>query len=127
MKKTFVFATLLFTLHLIINYRFLWADWLIETVDSKGVVGGGTSIALDTNGCPHISYWDWTNGDLKYARWNTSPTLNWTGETNYTSDGLHPERGLSTDTFVYRIKYIDYENDPPASGYPKVHILKGGY
>jgi hypothetical protein len=27
---------------------------------------------------------------------------------------------------VYRIKYIDDDNDPPKSDYPKVHILKGG-
>jgi len=54
------------------------------------------------------------------------PSLSWTGETNYTSDGLDPETGTSSTNFTYRVKYSDEDNDPPASGFPKVHILKGG-
>ncbi|KAF5426571.1 MAG: hypothetical protein C5S41_02440, partial [Candidatus Methanomarinus sp.] len=37
--------------------------WSNETVDSDGNVGGGSSIALDSNGHPHISYYDITNHD----------------------------------------------------------------
>ncbi|MCD6119511.1 hypothetical protein J7K50_06685 [bacterium] len=43
--------------------------WHIETVDSDGNVGKYTSIALDSGGYPHISYWDETNNALKYAYW----------------------------------------------------------
>ncbi|OIO75397.1 MAG: hypothetical protein AUJ85_03115 [Elusimicrobia bacterium CG1_02_37_114] len=57
---------------------------------------------------------------------NNAPTLDWTGETNYTSDGLDPETGDSTTTFVYRVTYTDIDNDAPANGYPKVYIKKGG-
>ena len=49
-------------------------DWAIETVDSAGIVGSFTSLALDSSGSPHISYYDGSNGNLKYAAWD--PTLN---------------------------------------------------
>lgn len=57
---------------------------------------------------------------------NNAPVLSWTGESNYTTDGIHPETGTSTTTFIYRVKYADADNDAPANGYPKVHILKAG-
>ena len=44
------------------------SDWDIETVDSEGWVGYYTSMSLDGDGYPHISYRDsWPNNDLKYA------------------------------------------------------------
>jgi len=57
---------------------------------------------------------------------NIAPTLSWTGETNYTSDGLNPETGKPESTFTFRVKYIDTDNGAPKSGYPKVHIKRGG-
>jgi hypothetical protein len=41
--------------------------WVAETVDSDGDVGSYTSIAMDSLDYVHISYYDATNDDLKYA------------------------------------------------------------
>ena len=42
-------------------------DWTRETADSYGNVGEYSSLALDIDGYPHISYYDNSNDDLKYA------------------------------------------------------------
>jgi len=45
-------------------------NWFTETVDSSGVVGKWTAIALDEEDIPHISYSNASQEDLKYARRN---------------------------------------------------------
>ncbi|MQY58061.1 MAG: S8 family serine peptidase [Clostridia bacterium] len=55
------------------------------------------------------------------------PFLSWTGEANYESDGLNPEKGATSTEFIYRVEYSDENNYAPESGYPRVHILKDGF
>lgn len=54
------------------------------------------------------------------------PVLSWTGETDYLTDGLNPEKGNISTQFVYRVKYTSEDNYAAKDGYPKVHILKEG-
>jgi hypothetical protein len=49
-----------------------YSSWDIETVDSGGNAGQFASLALDSANRPHISYYDATNGTLKYAWWTGS-------------------------------------------------------
>ena len=57
---------------------------------------------------------------------SAAPSLSWTGETGYTTDGINPDTGNTTTTFSYHIKYSDADNEQPSSGYPKLYILKSG-
>ncbi len=55
------------------------------------------------------------------------PILKWTGEPNYQTDGLDPEIGTINSTrYNFRMTYTDSDPNPPAPGYPRVHLLKGG-
>ena len=55
------------------------AQWSITTVDSTGIVGRDTSLALDGSGNPRISYYRLDTGDVKYAWCDTGCDLsgNW--------------------------------------------------
>ncbi len=62
------------------------APWSLQVADAGGDVGYRPSLALDRFGTPHISYYDGTNADLKYAtlagdRWiaETVDTLKYSG------------------------------------------------
>lgn len=60
--------------NLIYAHRNAWGKWAISYVDNGGGITGNTgydpSIALDSAGNPHISYYDKSEQSLRYASWN---------------------------------------------------------
>jgi hypothetical protein len=80
----------------------------VETIDSEGNVGWYSSIALDSDDRPHISYYDQTNGDLKYAY---RAGESWEIETidNEADVGLHTSIALDSDDRPH-ISYYDQTN-----------------
>ena len=46
---------------------------------------------------------------------NNAPTLEWTGETGYTSDGVDPDSAPASSSFTFRVTYIDVDDKPPVS------------
>ena len=46
--------------------------WTVSAVDNAGSVGVSTSLAFGSDGQPAVSYYDSSNGDLKFARFNGS-------------------------------------------------------
>ena len=84
-------------------------SWEIQTVDSSGNVGLSTSLELDSSGNPCISYWDFTNHDLKYAHYNGS---GWERETVDSGGNVGWHTSLRLDANDYpHIAYWDYTNE----------------
>jgi len=90
--------------------RVILGQWYVETVDSAGVTGMFTSIAVD-NSSPvriYISYYDYTQSSLRNAVWNGSSWSRITADANG-DVGQYTSLALDKNNRV-RISYYDATN-----------------
>ncbi|MFH1228305.1 MAG: hypothetical protein V1701_10450 [Planctomycetota bacterium] len=89
-------------------WSFTTASWVYTTLDSTGQVGEYTSIAIDSTNKAHISYYDETNGDLKYT---TNASGSWVCSTLDSTDDVGRYASIALDsTNKAHISYRDYTN-----------------
>jgi PKD repeat protein len=82
--------------------------WYIQIVDSEDDVGICSTLDLDANGNPHISYCDWTSKNLKFAKWTGSTwNVEVVDDSNYVGNYNYME--LGSDGFAH-IGYTDFPN-----------------
>ena len=86
-------------------------QWLWEYVDRSYDVGQYISMKIDPTGSPRMSYYDATNQNLNYARWEIAGSR-WITETlDYEGNvGKYTSLALSSDNRAY-ISYFDDQND----------------
>lgn len=102
------------------SLKYAWFDgtsWLSETVDSglglggSGAGGGHTSLALDGEDRPHISYYDANDGDLKYAWYNSTTWMTQTVDRALGNDGGYASLALvSAAPYTPYVSYHDATN-----------------
>jgi hypothetical protein len=99
---------------------------VIITIDTTGWSGSHDIYVYGWDGATPTQNNNVTSTAYATIVIDTPPTLTWTGEADYLSDGLYPESGYTDTIYNYRIKYVDVDNNQPAAGDPKLHIEKGG-
>ena len=91
-----------------LNYATLDGQtWRTETVDPKSGVGLFSSLALDSNGRPHIAYYDQFDRTLKYAYFDSDWIIQTVDESG--DVGRHASIAIDSKGHVH-ISYYDVAN-----------------
>ena len=109
MKRKYCINTIIWIFIFLLLPLYSYAGFRLTTLDTTGDIGKYTSIAIDRNDKVHISYYDETNGDLKYA---TNVSGNWVYYTidNIGNVGTYTSIAIDRNDKVH-ISYYDETND----------------
>ncbi len=66
MKKNILFTFIT----LFVLFSLAYGEWEYEMIDSAGSVGAYVKMLFDSQENRHVVYYDWDNGDVKYAYWD---------------------------------------------------------
>ena len=91
------------------DYHLLLGSPVIDT----GTATGAPADDIDNNVRPIAAAHD-MGADEVVTVSNTAPTLTWTGEANFTGDGVNPDLAASGSSFEFRVNYADDDNDAPS-------------
>lgn len=98
MLKKILFLTLFYILYYFSTPLEVFAiDWTISTVDSTADVGMYSAITTDAQGNYLISYYDNTNGNLKFAK-STDSGVTWTISTIEATDNVGQKSSIAVDS-----------------------------
>ena len=89
------------------------SNWDKVSIDTTGIVGYYTSIAIDSNDALHISYYESTNDDLKYATCSSGCTTasNWDKVSVDTTGNVGYYTSIAIDSNdAVHISYLDFTN-----------------
>jgi hypothetical protein len=105
--------------------------WVSGSQDGAfdGIMYDGLTLVEDTDYWYALRVFDryeWSPWEEIMFHMDYPATLDWTQEANYISEGVNPESGNSSTTFIFKIKYTDLGNSPPPLGSPNLHIKKDG-
>ncbi|MBD3264893.1 MAG: hypothetical protein GF375_07300, partial [Candidatus Omnitrophica bacterium] len=87
-------------------------SWVQQSFSQQSVEEARIRFRVDANN--KGLYWELYEFDF-WRLSSNAPTLSWTGETNYSSDGLDPEVGCDSTPFEFRVEYTDADNNAPAT------------
>lgn len=83
------------------------ANWTVESVDNSGIVGKYCSCVIDDAGVIHVSYFDETNFNLKYAKRTSTGWQTQTVEDSFDLDGQYTSIGINPVSHLPAISYYD--------------------
>ncbi len=98
-------------------------DYIATVTISKSAPSGNTvKYRFYADSGSDIATGDPTN-DSTLTILNDPPALSWTGEPNYTNDGVDPDYGPKDGAYAFRVRYTDDDGDScPAGGSANIQV-----